>query len=211
MLGHGEDVEGAQRAQLPPGIEQTPERRGRRSPGRTRRRPACAAFRACDSQRAHDGGAHPLAGRVEHDHLGAPDPRGDQGRGRCRAAVRGSGPAPAPLCRASAHARASRSTARTDPPGPTAAARGTENRPGARVEVDDMGAPAVAHQVEDGGEQRLRRPDVDLPEDAGRDAIGAPGHGGVHRSGRAAHAAAHHEAGARRRAAEEQRGPGVRP
>ena len=35
----------------------------------------------------------------------------------------------APLCRASAQARRSRSTARTEPVGPTASAKGTENRP----------------------------------------------------------------------------------
>ena len=55
--------------------------------------------------------------------------------------------------------------------------------PGTGVEVDDPRAAAVADHGEDRMEQRRRGAGVDLPEDARRDAVGAPAHHGVHGAG----------------------------
>ena len=102
----------------------------------------------------------------------------------------------APLCRASAQARRSRSTARTEPDGPTAAAKGTEKRPGAGVEVHHRRPLARPDEAQHRLEQRRRGAGVDLPEDPGRNPVGATADDGVHGAGRAADLPADHDADA---------------
>ena len=100
------------------------------------------------------------------------------------------------MWRASAQARRSRSTARTEPDGPTASASGDGEQAGTGVEVHDRGTRAGPGQVEDSGEQRRRGAGVDLPEDPGRNPVGAAAHDGMHGRGRAADLPADHDAGA---------------
>ena len=102
----------------------------------------------------------------------------------------------APLCRASAQA----------PPVPLDGqdrarrahrlGQGDGEQAGAGVEVHHRCPLAVADQVEDRRQQRRRGAGVDLPEDPGRDPVGATVDGGMHGTGRAPDLPADHHAGA---------------
>ena len=99
------------------------------------------------------------------------------------------------MCRASAQARRSRSTANTEPSGPTASASGSENNPRARVEVGRRRSGTVAHGGEDGVQERLGRAAMGLPEHAGRDPIAPAPHGDVDGARRPADLPPHDEPG----------------
>lgn len=82
------------------------------------------------------------------------------------------------------------------PVGPDGLGQWHREETGARVQVGDRLPGERSRHGQDGIEEGSGCPDVHLPEDAGRDAIGAAVHDGAHRTGRVAHDSPHDESGA---------------
>ena len=166
VLGHGEEVEGPQRPERPPGVQRPPAGPGRTGPARTTRRPSGeAAGRGRRGPPSRPGPPRPGPGRARR---GPGDPAGaPPGRGSRRPARSPPARSPAVLRLRSATAGPLRSTATTVPAGPTARARATVNRPAPAYRSATRSPGRASEALQDHPGQGGRGRGMHLPEHAG--------------------------------------------